>query len=85
MAWQIELIQAISTSTRGDTKENLHQTKPVKMGEGGYKQINKALDVSYFEDYLGAQQSKLPTLANVQQLSRRVIRVLGQNPGKVNW
>jgi hypothetical protein len=53
------------------------------MGEGGYKQINKALNVSAFKDYLETQQAQLPKLDNVQQLSPRVIRILGQNPGKV--
>ncbi|KAF9769442.1 Atrochrysone carboxyl ACP thioesterase AgnL7 [Fusarium sp. DS 682] len=52
------------------------------MGTGGYKQINKALNVSVFEDYLQSQQSQLPQLPDVQQLSPRVIRILGQNAGK---
>ncbi|OJJ77431.1 hypothetical protein ASPBRDRAFT_113157 [Aspergillus brasiliensis CBS 101740] len=52
------------------------------MGEGGYRQINKALDISAFEHYLVTQQARLPELANVEQLSPRVMRVLGQNPGK---
>ncbi|KAF2209149.1 hypothetical protein CERZMDRAFT_114101 [Cercospora zeae-maydis SCOH1-5] len=52
------------------------------MGEGGYKQINKTLNVCAFEDYLAKQQSVLPALADVEQLSPRVIRILGQNPGK---
>ncbi|KND91131.1 Beta-lactamase-like protein 2 [Tolypocladium ophioglossoides CBS 100239] len=52
------------------------------MGAGGYKQINKALNVCAFEDYLQTQQAQLPKLDNVQQLSPRVIRILGQNPGK---
>jgi hypothetical protein len=53
------------------------------MGEGGYKQINKKLNVSAFHDYLETQQTQLPKLDDVQQLSPRVIRILGQNPGKV--
>lgn len=53
------------------------------MGEGGYKQINAALNICVFEDYLEAQQARLPALANVEQVSPRVLRVLGQNPGKV--
>ncbi|RBR18740.1 uncharacterized protein FIESC28_05881 [Fusarium coffeatum] len=52
------------------------------MGTGGYKQINKALNVSVFEDYLQSQQARLPRLPDVQQLSPRVIRILGQNTGK---
>ena len=53
------------------------------MGEGGYRQINKALNVCAFDDYLATQQSQLPKLVDVEKLSQRVIRVLGQNPGKV--
>ncbi len=53
------------------------------MGEGGYRQINKTLNVCVFEDYLSAQQAHLPKLGDVEQLSPRVVRVLGQNPGKV--
>ncbi|KAI0469990.1 putative metallo-beta-lactamase domain protein [Xylariaceae sp. FL0804] len=51
-------------------------------GKGGYKQINKALNICAFEDYLDGQQATLPTLLDVEQISPRVIRVLGQNPGK---
>jgi len=52
-------------------------------GVGGYKQINKALNICAFEDYLEGQQANLPKLADVEQISPRVIRILGQNPGKV--
>ncbi|KAF2648484.1 putative metallo-beta-lactamase domain protein [Lophiostoma macrostomum CBS 122681] len=51
-------------------------------GKGGYKQINKTLNVCAFEDYLDAQQAHLPELKDVEQVSPRVLRVLGQNPGK---
>ncbi|CEL03212.1 Putative Hydroxyacylglutathione hydrolase [Aspergillus calidoustus] len=50
--------------------------------KGGYKQINKALNICAFEDYLSAQLKHLPHLEDVEQLSPRVIRVLGQNAGK---
>lgn len=53
------------------------------MGEGGYQQINKTLNVCAFNDYLTTQQSRLPKLLDVEQLSPRVLRVLGQNAGKV--
>ena len=53
------------------------------MGEGGYKQINKTLNACAFDDYLSAQTAGLPELKDTVQLSRRVIRILGQNPGKV--
>lgn len=54
------------------------------MSKGGYRQINKALNVCAFEDYLETQHTRLPKLLDVEQISPRVIRVLGQNPGKVN-
>jgi len=53
------------------------------MGEGGYHQINKTLNADAFEGYLSTQQSVLPELKDVEQISPRVIRVLGQNAGKV--
>ncbi|KAJ5698550.1 hypothetical protein N7462_000555 [Penicillium macrosclerotiorum] len=52
------------------------------MKRGGYRQINKALNISVFEDYLDTQQDHLPKLKDVDQISPRVIRVLGQNVGK---
>ncbi|KAK3898725.1 beta-lactamase-like protein [Staphylotrichum tortipilum] len=53
-----------------------------KQSKGGYRQINKALNICAFEDYLEKQLSRLPELPDVQQLSPRVLRVLGQNAGK---
>lgn len=54
------------------------------MGRGGYRQINKALNICAFEEYLSKQQECLPSLEDVEQISPRVIRVLGQNAGQVN-
>ncbi|KAJ9482890.1 hypothetical protein VN97_g10530 [Penicillium thymicola] len=52
------------------------------MGEGGYRQINKTLNVCAFDDYLVTQHSRLPKLLDVEQLTPRVLRILGQNAGK---
>jgi hypothetical protein len=52
--------------------------------EGGYRQINKALNIGLFEDYLQAQKERMSRLLDVEQISPRVIRILGQNPGKVS-
>lgn len=51
---------------------------------GGYRQINKALNICAFEDYLKGQQSSLPKLQDVEQISPRVVRVLRPNSGKVS-
>lgn len=55
----------------------------VKDDKGGYRQINKALNICAFDDYLDGQMALLPELADTEQLTPRVLRVLGQNPGKV--
>ena len=52
--------------------------------KGGYRQINKSLNICAFDDYLKGQTARLTQLANVEQLSPKVLRVLGQNPGQVN-
>ncbi|KAF2234841.1 Metallo-hydrolase/oxidoreductase [Viridothelium virens] len=53
--------------------------------KGGYRQINKSLNICAFDDYLKGQTANLPQLANVEQLTPRVLRVLGQNPGKFTF
>ena len=65
------MLQEIHTLTMQDDK-------------GGYRQINKSLNICAFDDYLKGQTARLPFLANIEQLTPRVLRVLGQNPGKVN-
>lgn len=54
------------------------------VGKGGYRQINKALNICAFEDYLDGQQKSLPHLNDVEQISPAVLRILGLNPGKVS-
>lgn len=51
---------------------------------GGYRQINKTLNICAFDEYLKGQTAKLPVIADVEQLTPRVMRILGQNPGKVS-
>ena len=60
----------------------MEDEEPKKL-KGGYRQINKMLNVCAFDEYLAAQYSRLPEIADVEQISPRVIRVLGQNAGKV--
>lgn len=54
-----------------------------KKHKGGYRQINKALNICAFEDFLETQLLHIPELADVVQISPRVVRILGQNAGKV--
>uniref|UniRef100_A0A8H7KAC7 Metallo-beta-lactamase domain-containing protein n=1 Tax=Bionectria ochroleuca TaxID=29856 RepID=A0A8H7KAC7_BIOOC len=52
------------------------------MARDRYENINETLDIPSFREYLEVQLAHLPKLRDVEQLSPRVIRVLGQNPGK---
>ncbi|RWA08256.1 hypothetical protein EKO27_g6852 [Xylaria grammica] len=52
-----------------------------KKHKGGFPQI-KALNSCAFKEFLESQLLHLPTIANVEQISSRVVRVLGQNPSK---
>lgn len=52
--------------------------------KGGYRQINKSLNICAFDEYLKGQTARLPHVESVKQLTPRVLRILGQNPGKVN-
>jgi hypothetical protein len=51
---------------------------------GGYRQINKSLNICVFQDFLESQWESLPELEDVSQVTPRVLRVLGQNSGKVS-
>lgn len=51
--------------------------------QGGYRQINKSLNIGAFGDYLKSQIKNLPRIPNVEQVTPRVLRILGQNPGKM--
>jgi hypothetical protein len=48
------------------------------------RSLNQYVDVNAFEDYLNAQQEALPELPEVTDLSSRVTRILGDNPGRVS-
>ncbi len=72
------------TSTTTDPSDHhRHRRTLLNMGRGGYKQINKALNICAFEDYLDSQVASLPRLNDVEQITPRVLRILGQNEGKV--
>ncbi|KFY04766.1 hypothetical protein O988_00531 [Pseudogymnoascus sp. VKM F-3808] len=57
----------------------------MKNDKGGYRQINKSLNIYAFDDYLKGQTARLPHLESVEQLTPRVLRILGQNPGKFTY
>lgn len=53
--------------------------------KGGYRQINKALNICAFEDYLNGQTASLQPIPDVEQVTERVLRVRGHNPGKFTF
>ncbi|KAF2024555.1 metallo-beta-lactamase superfamily protein [Setomelanomma holmii] len=53
--------------------------------KGGYRQINKALNICAFEDYLNGQTATLQPIPDVEQITSRVLRVRGQNPGRFTF
>ena len=40
-------------------------------------------DQSFWQEYLSGQEANLPTLSEVEDVTDRVIRVMGGNPGKM--
>ncbi|KAF1957832.1 metallo-beta-lactamase domain protein [Byssothecium circinans] len=42
--------------------------------KGGYRQINKSLNICAFDEYLKSQTARLPRIPHVEQLSERVLR-----------
>ena len=63
------MVQDINTAVKQEDK-------------GGYRQINKSLNICAFEDYLEGQTTNLPELPDVKQLTPRVLFVSGSESRK---
>lgn len=83
----IQMVEPRVVKDEGGVKKNnmiqVTNTEVMDGDKGGYRQINKSLNICAFEDYLKGQTANLPSLLDVEQLTPRVLRILGQNPGKV--
>lgn len=63
----------------------MSKTSGASDDKGGYRQINKSLNICAFEDYLNGQTASLQPIQDVEQVTSRVLRVLGQNPGRFTF
>lgn len=48
-----------------------------------HKMTMNNFDEGVFQDYLSGQEALLPKLLDVEKVSTRVVRILGNNPGQV--
>lgn len=45
--------------------------------------VNIPVNPAVWQEYLAAQESSLPILADVEDVTERVIRIMGGNPGEM--